>query len=248
MAFRPSAAVRSSSQWLGRHFRDPYVRQRATHPAGFRSRSAFKLLELDERYALVRDQRVRTVVDLGAAPGGWSQAVANLWGVRDDVAQVLADRAAGRVRKQTREEFADVQEDPWDLPKDLKEPEPPPPPPPPPADPDAPKRTLVALDLLHVQPIAGAHTIQADFLSPRATHLLDAVLQKHAGSTRVDVLLSDMAANATGNRTKDSEAALDLVRAVIQFADGRLETAHAGSPGGTLVCVIPPSRHPYQLD
>lgn len=63
---------RSSKRWLSRQARDPYV-QRA-RAAGWRSRSAFKLLELDRRWRLLVPGS--TVVDLGAAPGGWSQVAA----------------------------------------------------------------------------------------------------------------------------------------------------------------------------
>ena len=71
----------SSKQWLARHFDDPYVRQRLSHPAQYRSRSAFKLLEIDDRHRrFLRATDVRAVVDLGAAPGGWSQVVAGFMG------------------------------------------------------------------------------------------------------------------------------------------------------------------------
>ncbi|MBT5677818.1 MAG: RlmE family RNA methyltransferase [Rhodospirillaceae bacterium] len=81
---RRSAAVRvktargrkpSSTRWLQRQLNDPYVK--AAQDAGYRSRAAFKLLELDERFGLLKG--ARRVLDLGAAPGGWSQvAVAKL--------------------------------------------------------------------------------------------------------------------------------------------------------------------------
>lgn len=65
------ARTKSSRQWLSRHFADPLV-QRAQRE-GYRSRSAYKLLELDARDRLLRPGL--TVCDLGAAPGGWSQVV-----------------------------------------------------------------------------------------------------------------------------------------------------------------------------
>src|SRR4051794_24918299 len=61
----------SSTRWLERQLNDPYV-QRAK-AENYRSRAAYKLLELDERFALLRG--VKAVVDLGIAPGGWSQVV-----------------------------------------------------------------------------------------------------------------------------------------------------------------------------
>ncbi len=59
----------SSNRWLARQLNDPYVK--AAKAAGWRSRAAFKLIELDERFNLLRG--VDRVIDLGAAPGGWCQ-------------------------------------------------------------------------------------------------------------------------------------------------------------------------------
>lgn len=60
---------RSSSRWLAEHFTDPYVKQ--AQQLGYRSRAVFKLRELDEKDHLFKPGM--TIVDLGAAPGGWSQ-------------------------------------------------------------------------------------------------------------------------------------------------------------------------------
>ena len=60
-----------STRWLERQLNDPYVRRAKAE--GYRSRAAFKLIELDERFAFLKG--VRRVVDLGLAPGGWSQVV-----------------------------------------------------------------------------------------------------------------------------------------------------------------------------
>lgn len=73
----PSKRVKtnkSNRRWLREHFSDPYVKQ--AQQSGFRSRSAFKLIEMQERYNLFKQGM--TVIDLGAAPGGWSQVVAKL--------------------------------------------------------------------------------------------------------------------------------------------------------------------------
>src|SRR6185295_16216888 len=94
----------SSKQWLRRHVNDPYVQR--SKKEGYRSRSAYKLIEIDERDKLLRPGLL--VVDLGAAPGGWSQVAARRVG------------AAG---------------------------------------------TVVAIDLLPVDPIAGVTLLQADFAS-----------------------------------------------------------------------------------
>jgi len=61
----------SSARWLERQLNDPYVKQ--AKAAGYRSRAAFKLIELDEKFGLLR--QAKRVVDLGIAPGGWSQVV-----------------------------------------------------------------------------------------------------------------------------------------------------------------------------
>ena len=70
------AKSHSSKQWLRRHVNDPFVQR--SKREGYRSRSAYKLTEIDERDRLLKGGQV--VVDLGAAPGGWSQVVANRLG------------------------------------------------------------------------------------------------------------------------------------------------------------------------
>jgi 23S rRNA (uridine2552-2'-O)-methyltransferase len=74
----------SSRRWLERQLRDPYVAEAKRQ--GYRSRAAFKLIEIDDRYHLLRSGA--RVIDLGAAPGGWSQVAA---------ARVGADRGRGRI-------------------------------------------------------------------------------------------------------------------------------------------------------
>ncbi len=73
--------AKSSKQWLRRHVTDPYVRM--AKEQGYRSRAAFKLLELDTKEKLLRSGAV--VVDLGAAPGGWSQVAAQKVGPKGRV-------------------------------------------------------------------------------------------------------------------------------------------------------------------
>lgn len=75
------ARTKSSSRWLQRHFDDNYVRK--AQQAGYRSRAAFKLLEINERDRILRPGL--TVVDLGAAPGGWSQVAAAAVGAKGRV-------------------------------------------------------------------------------------------------------------------------------------------------------------------
>lgn len=75
------ARTKSSARWLQRHFDDAYVRK--AQQAGYRSRAVFKLLEINERDHILRPGM--TVIDLGAAPGGWSQVAAKIVGERGRV-------------------------------------------------------------------------------------------------------------------------------------------------------------------
>jgi 23S rRNA (uridine2552-2'-O)-methyltransferase len=70
------ARTKSSSQWLQEHVNDPYVKQ--AQRDGYRSRASYKLLQLNEKDKLIRPGML--IVDLGSAPGGWSQVVERLAG------------------------------------------------------------------------------------------------------------------------------------------------------------------------
>ena len=76
----------SSHQWLSRQLNDPYVRK--AHAAGYRSRAAFKLIEIDDKHKILK--RGARVVDLGAAPGGWSQVAAELVKSNGGKGQIVA--------------------------------------------------------------------------------------------------------------------------------------------------------------
>ena len=76
----------SSKLWLERQLNDPYVAK--AKAMGYRSRAAFKLLEIDDKYRLLKPGM--TVVDLGAAPGGWSQIAAKRTGAADGKGKVVA--------------------------------------------------------------------------------------------------------------------------------------------------------------
>lgn len=75
------ARSKSSKRWLAEHFDDVYVKK--AQKEGWRSRSAFKLQELQDKYQLIRPGM--TVVDLGCAPGGWSQLAVSLVGAKGKV-------------------------------------------------------------------------------------------------------------------------------------------------------------------
>lgn len=74
----------ASTRWLQRHLNDPYVQ--AAKARGYRSRAAFKLIELDDRFRLIR--KGARVLDLGAAPGGWTQVAVERAGARGTVVGV----------------------------------------------------------------------------------------------------------------------------------------------------------------
>jgi 23S rRNA (uridine2552-2'-O)-methyltransferase len=76
----------ASTRWLQRQLNDPYVEEAKRR--GYRSRAAFKLIEIDDKYRLLKPGM--TVVDLGAAPGGWSQIAAERVGSVEGRGQVLA--------------------------------------------------------------------------------------------------------------------------------------------------------------
>jgi len=152
------ARSRSRGRWLSEHFSDEYVKQ--AQALGYRSRAVFKLKELDERDKLLKPGRV--VVDLGAAPGGWSQL------------------AAERIGK---------------------------------------KGAIIALDLLPVEELPGVTFIQGDFREEAVLHQLRDILDGRA----VDLVLSDMAPNMSGNRGVDqargmhlAELALETVREILK--------------------------------
>ncbi|PCH34675.1 23S ribosomal RNA methyltransferase [Wolfiporia cocos MD-104 SS10] len=246
----------SSRAWLARQFRDPYVRERAMHPMHYRSRSAFKLIELHERWEIFHPG-VRTVVDLGAAPGGWSQvAAAKLGWTEEDVLGVprptmqkpKADRENNKEKKSKKKRKsaklgmqedgsqpdADMDLGAWsgdelrpfgDL--DVEQP-----------STRVGQGTIVAVDLLRMLPIPGVQTLQMDFLSPEADATVSALVRSESNPDgKVDIVLSDMAANFSGNRTHDVEAHLNICNAVVRFARRHLRSSDdvGKRKGGVLV-------------
>jgi 23S rRNA (uridine2552-2'-O)-methyltransferase len=158
----------SSKLWLERQLNDPYVARAKRE--GLRSRAAYKLMEIDDKARLLK--RGARVIDLGAAPGGWSQAAAKRVGAP----------GAGRV---------------------------------------------VAIDLLAMEPLAGVDFAQIDFLDAAAPEKLKAMLGGPA-----DVVMSDMAANATGHRKTDHIKIVALVEAAAEFAREVL------APGGVFLAKV----------
>ena len=158
----------SSKLWLDRQLNDPYVARAKRE--GMRSRAAFKLSEIDDKARFLK--KGGRVIDLGAAPGGWSQVAAKRVGAPQQ----------GRV---------------------------------------------VAIDLLAIDPLPGVEFMQLDFLDPTAPDKLKAML-----GGRADVVLSDMAANATGHRKTDHIKIIALVEVAVEFAREVL------APGGAFLAKV----------
>jgi len=156
----------SSTRWLERQLNDPFVAK--AKAAGYRSRAAFKLLEIDQRFGLMKPGG--RVVDLGAAPGGWAQA---------------AVRAVG------------------------------------------PRGQVVGVDLVPIEPVAGAQFLRGDFLD-------DAVRAQAAQALGgpADAVLSDMAASASGHRGADHLRIIALCEAALDFAEDVL------APGGAFCAKV----------
>ena len=135
-----------SKQWLNEHHNDEYVKR--SRKDGYASRAAYKLLELNEKDRFLKPGM--TVVDLGSAPGGWSQVARQLVGS---------------------------------------------------------KGQIFALDILPMPPIDGVHFLQGDFTEQKA---FDA-LREMIGNTPVDLVISDMAPNVSGNKHVDQPRSLHLL-------------------------------------
>ncbi|MGH6770264.1 MAG: RlmE family RNA methyltransferase [Xanthobacteraceae bacterium] len=159
----------SSKLWLERQLNDPYVARAKSE--GLRSRAAYKLIEIDGRHRLFKPGM--SVVDLGAAPGGWSQVAAK---------RVGAGEGRGRV---------------------------------------------AAIDILEMPAIPGVEFLHLDFLDATAPDKLKAMLKGEA-----DVVLSDMAANATGHRKTDHLRIMALAAAAAEFAHEVL------GAGGAFLCKV----------
>jgi 23S rRNA (uridine2552-2'-O)-methyltransferase len=146
----------SQKIWLERQLNDPYVIE--AKKLGYRARSAFKLIEIDDKYKFLKAGQA--VVDLGAAPGSWSQVAAK---------RVKAEEGRGKV---------------------------------------------IALDMHGIDPLPGVIIFKKDFLDDDAPQLLfDAI-----GGVKVDVVLSDMAAHATGHKQTDHLLIMSLAEAGLEFA------------------------------
>ncbi len=148
---------KSSGRWMQEHFDDEYVKM--AQAQGYRSRAVFKLKEIQEKDQLIKPEM--NVVDLGAAPGGWSQ---------------FARQMVGK------------------------------------------KNKIIALDILPMDPLEGVDFIQGDFREQTVMDQLFATL----GGVSINLVMSDMAPNMSGNKGVDQprsiylgELALDTAKAVL---------------------------------
>jgi len=163
--------------WLNDHVNDPYVKQ--AQREGYRARAAYKLKEIDEALGLIKPGQV--VVDLGAAPGAWSQYLRRRFAPR---AVGTGGAAVGAL-----------------------------------------DGTIIALDLLPLEPIEGVQFIQGDLREDPVMAALEAAL----GGRQVDVVVSDMAPNLSGIEGADAARMAHLVELAIDFATRHLR------PQGALV-------------
>lgn len=142
---------KSSQKWILRQINDPFVEKAKI--AGYRSRAAFKLVEIDEKFKILKKGKV--VVDLGSAPGGWSQVALEKVG----------------------------------------------------------ENKVVAIDILDMPKIIGVNFLQLDFLSEGAEEKIINLIKETTTRERCDIVLSDMAANTTG------DASLDHMRIITLLED-----------------------------
>lgn len=149
---------KSSARWLKEHFSDTYVKR--AQEEGYRGRAAYKLLALDEKHKLLKPKM--TVVDLGAAPGSWSQVC------------VQRLKSTGKI---------------------------------------------FALDILAMDPIPEVSIYQGDFTDNAVFEALQTAL---AGES-VDLVLSDMAPNLSGNPVIDQPRSMLLNEMALEFAGSVLK-------------------------
>tara|TARA_B110001469_G_scaffold11764_1_gene11881 strand:- start:2724 stop:3353 length:630 start_codon:yes stop_codon:yes gene_type:complete len=148
----------SSMKWMQEHFEDEFVKK--AQKLGLRSRAVFKLEEINNKDKLIKPGM--TVVDLGAAPGGWSEYAV----------KVVGD-----------------------------------------------KGQVIACDILPMDSIAGVDFLEGDF---REEVVLNALLNRIDGKN-IDIVMSDMAANMTGNESADSARSMYLVELALAMCNDVLK-------------------------
>ena len=164
-----------NKSWLNDHVNDPWVK--LAQREGYRARAAYKLKEIDETLGLVRPGHL--VVDLGSAPGAWSQYLRRRLSP--------GGAAVGQL-----------------------------------------DGTILALDILPMEPVEGVTFLQGDFREPAMLAQLEAVL---AGRL-ADVVVSDMAPNLSGIESADAARITNLVELAVDF------TLRHMKPDGALVTKV----------
>ena len=163
----------ASRRWLERQLNDPYVA--AAQREGWRSRAAYKLMELDDKLNFLKPGH--RVIDLGAAPGGWSQLAAD----RVKSTEILGEQGQ-----------------------------------------------VIAIDISEMEAIPGVVILHLDFMADEAPLRLISLLR----GGRADVVLTDMAAPASGHTRTDHMRIMGLAEAAGAFA------AEILAPGGVFVAKV----------
>jgi 23S rRNA (uridine2552-2'-O)-methyltransferase len=163
--------------WLNDHVNDTYVK--LAQKEGYRARAAYKLQEIDEIFGLIKPGQL--VVDLGSAPGAWSQYLRRKLSPRTATG---GGAAAGELNG-----------------------------------------TIIAMDILPMEPVEGVSFLQGDFREAEMLNRLEAAL---AGRS-ADVVVSDMAPNLSGIQSADAARIVHLVELAVEFAKLHLK------PDGSLV-------------
>jgi len=177
------SAVKSSKvnrAWLNEHVNDPYVK--LAQKDGYRARAAYKLKEIDETLHLIKPGQL--VVDLGSAPGAWSQYVRRRLSPKSAIG---GGAAAGELNG-----------------------------------------SIIALDLLPMEPIEGVQFIQGDIREDAVLALLAEQMHGHLA----DVVISDMAPNLSGISSADAARVEHLIELALEFAQAHLK------PEGALVAKV----------
>ena len=170
-----SKSKKINKAWINDHIHDPYVKQ--AQREGYRARAAYKLKEIDEALGLVKPGQV--VVDLGSAPGAWSQYLRRRF----------APKSAGAGGAAVGELLG----------------------------------TIIALDMLPMEPIEGVQFIQGDFRDEAVLAQLHALIDGQA----VDLVVSDLAPNMSGIEISDSARIEHLIELALDFAQSHLKSEGA---------------------
>ena len=177
--------------WLNDHVNDTYVKLALKE--GYRARAAYKLKEIDETFGLIRPGDL--VVDLGSAPGAWSQYL----------------------RRRLSPEGAAVGEL---------------------------NGSIIALDILPIEPVEGVQFIQGDFRENEVATLLEAALQ----GRQADVVVSDMAPNLSGIESSDSARVQHLIELAVEFAQNHMKPQGGFGGQGLPWQRLQPDRQDVQGD